>query len=265
MKQELKLEGWKMKEIKDKDFLECPYCKGNNITGSKKKDFVICNKCKMEYPVKELKEVTKQTEFAICKFCDFPVSLTSDNVEYIGNFGYLCPRCFNIVAIKFNENTYQEKDVLNLDWNKSIFKKSIHIQDNLYSVECRTKKDILILKILQAKTKIEDREFLYFKEKEQKACLVFDNEIKKYIGYIVWSEEKNIATLRQIYIVKEERNKKHATKLLKFWVENYADKLNKEFIVESPNNISIKILINLGYAEKEENYFTGKKCSFVWS
>ncbi|MFQ6071332.1 MAG: GNAT family N-acetyltransferase [Methanosarcinales archaeon] len=110
--------------------------------------------------------------------------------------------------------------------------------------------------------KKEDTGFLYIREKEQKAGLVFDIKKQKHIGFIGWTEGEN-AILRQIFIVKDERLKGYGTKLLKFWVENFAIKINNKFGVESPNEKSQKLLVKLGYAKIEGEYIKGIKCFFV--
>jgi len=102
---------------------------------------------------------------------------------------------------------------------------------------------------MQLMAKKEDTGFLYIREKEQRAGLVFDVKKGNYVGFLVWTENKH-AILRQIFIIKDERKK--VTSLLEFWIRNFADKINDKFGVESPN-------------EKFQKILKGIKCFFVSS
>jgi hypothetical protein len=112
--------------------------------------------------------------------------------------------------------------------------------------------------------KKEDTGFLYIRENEQKAGLVFDDKKEKYVGFISWTENKN-PILRQIFIIKDERRKGYATKVLTFWVDNFSDKISDKFGVESPNEKSQNLLVRLRYAKIEGENIKGLKCFFVSS
>lgn len=261
--EDLKLEGWEMKKIGKVEFLQCPYC-GHCLEGIlvNKDGTVECCKCKRKFHVSKLKKSISKKPIAICKVCGTEVSLTPENLDMIGEYSYICPKCGNIVAIKFKNYVIQPPTVMKLDWNKEILKRATQIKDSLFFSLCESKKDFLVLKIMQLMAKKENTGFLYIRKKEQKAGLVFDAKKRKYVGFIVWTENKH-AILRQIFIVKDERRKGYATNLLEFWVRNFADKINDKFGVESPNEKFQKILVKLGYARIEGEYIKGVKCFFV--
>jgi len=259
----LKLEGWKHKYMKDIDFFQCPYCGFDsesihpNEEGTRR-----CPKCNTRYHYKEMKLVTKKKPVVTCKICGQEVSLTPENIDFIGGFSYVCPSCGNHVAIEFKNHILQPSTVMSIGWNKKIIERSKKLNKELLFALCETEKDFLILKIMQLMAKKEQTGFFYVRKEEQRAGIVFDPEQGKYMGFIVGTEKEK-AILRQIYITKEERFKGHGTKLLRFWVKNFADKINDKFGVESPNGPSQKILVKLGYAKIEGEYIKGVKCSFV--
>jgi predicted acetyltransferase len=264
-KKSLKLEGWKLKKMGDVGFLQCPYC-GYCFEGIgvNKDGTVECYKCKERFPVDELKRVTLKRPVVICKICGAEVSLTQENLDMLGGYSYMCPRCMNHVAIKFKNYVIQPQTVMNLKWNRTIKNRATQIENDLSFATCEDKKDILILKIMQLMAKKEDTGFLYIRENEQKAGLVFDDKKEKYVGFISWTENKN-PILRQIFIIKDERRKGYATKVLTFWVDNFSDKISDKFGIESPNEKSQNLLVRLRYAKIEGENIKGLKCFFVSS
>ncbi|NOR85257.1 GNAT family N-acetyltransferase, partial [archaeon] len=169
-------------------------------------------------------------------------------------------------TIKFRNRILKPQTVINLNWNNDIKKRAILIEKNLFFSECTSKKDFLILKILQLMGKDEES-FLYIQPKTQKAGLLFDIQKNIYLGFIVWTDKslknKKYAILRQIFITNEERRKGYGTKLLKFWIKTFADKINERYCIESPNKLSQKMLISLGHAKIEGQYIKAGKCFFI--
>ena len=97
-----------------------------------------------------------------------------------------------------------------------------------------------------------------------------------YLGYLTWNFDLNEEyckyveweglnkpyyhcngggeILRLLYITKEERRKGYASKLVKFWVENYAMKTHNRFGVEAMiGSPIVELLIKLGYVERVAN------------
>lgn len=182
---------------------------------------------------------------------------------------YECCNCGNVLAIRFKGRIFHPKTVMGVAWNKEIIDYAKKVDGELCFYECRNKKDILILNLMQLMAKLEGESFLYSKfGSSTHNGLFFDATTQKYLGLITWTEEeyKNAPCLilRQIFIMENERKKGYGTKLLQFWVENYADNVNKDlFVIESPNEISQRLLIKLGYASKKNGELQGLKCRFV--
>lgn len=261
--EKLILEGWKSKGLGKEDYLQCPYCNYYSWSFSLKDEKnAHCYSCDKIFPESELKHITKKVTVAVCKVCEEGVALTKTNLDMIGQFNYLCFKCHNVVAVKFGSDTLQPATVFDLSWNEEIKNQAIKLEDNTCFSVCKSKKDFLILMIMQLMAKKEGTSFLYVRKKEHKSGIIFDTGANKYIGFLVWSEAQK-ATLRQIYVMEDIRKKGYGTKILKFWVENISDKINEKFVVESPNKISDKMLINLGYARIEGNDLMGVKCLFT--
>ncbi len=257
------LEGWKEMKKEDIGYLECPfcgYCHESILMDDA--DNVTCRGCKRIFNKEKLKMKVVEEDSVVCGICGTDVSITPGNFEKLGGFGYMCPKCFNIVAVRFKKDIFQPEDILRLDWNKEIKKYGTRIYGDRYFSECKSKKDYLVLKILQLKAKDENSGFLYIKEKEQKGGLLYDIQERKYIGYIVWMEKEQ-GILRQMYIVKDERRKGYGTQLMELWVDTIALKISEDFGFENPNEKSQSILVNLGYAEIEGDCINGIKCFFV--
>ena len=141
---------------------------------------------------------------------------------------------------------------------------SAYSYDRLRFVPCRNGKDFVVLKVLQATAQIEDSRFLFGDPKEYCAGLLVDSRKRKYLGFLAWTEDKH-AVLRQIFIVENDRRKRHAEKLVKFWVQRYADRLHEKFGIESPNEQAISLLAKLGYLKIEGDRCRGIKCFPVLS
>ena len=260
MKQGLRMNGWKKKKMGDVGFLKCPYCEDYRESVSLDSEgYYRCVNCKKRVHKENLISVTLKKPVVECFYCGEDVSLTFSNLDFLGGYDYLCPNCNNMVAVRFNKEILKPKEVLDIGWNKALFNGSVKIEDGLFLKSCNSEKDSLIMKILQLLAKEEDTGFRYIDLEHQKAFLLFNEE--KYLGFIVWTENKH-ATLRQIYVLSEERKKGYAEKMLKYWVENISDKINKEFVVETPNAKSQSLLIKMGYAKIEGDKVVGVKCGF---
>ena len=79
----------------------------------------------------------------------------------------------------------------------------------------------------------------------------------------MWSDDETEATLRQAYIVPEERRKSFATQLLTHWVHECADRIGNRFAAESPNEKSVALLVKLGYATLDPERNAESKCFFI--
>ena len=128
-----------------------------------------------------------------------------------------------------------------------------NIDDELHFKICENKEDWAIVNGLREFSKEEDGFYdddIY--DKWGKEAMLMINEMKYPIGYILWTRKKTMESeenvfLREFYVLKRFRRKGYGTRLLKFWVENYADKINDKFIVVSCNLDTFRILYFLGY------------------
>jgi GNAT superfamily N-acetyltransferase len=194
----------------------------------------------------------------LCLKCKIEVSATPDNLDYATRTLYICPKCFDVLGIKYRKDTVLPKDLMNPGWNRRLKPSAVLISDDIYFSECKNEIDYLVLKLMQLKVKEECDAFNYFRVKEQQAGLLFND--KTYLGFKVWSVKEKTAIARQIYIVPEERRKGYGLMLMEYWVKNIADKVNEIFEVESPNRKSLGILIKLGYLKAEGEYIKNSKC-----
>ena len=129
----LKLEGWKMKKFENVTFFQCPYCGYcYEIICIDKNNIIECYKCKRKFHKNKLKVVTLKKPVVVCKVCGTKVSLTPINLDIIGGYSYICPKCGNTVAIKFKNYVIQPQTVMKLEWNKEIIKRAMQIKDNLF-------------------------------------------------------------------------------------------------------------------------------------
>lgn len=253
----VKFEGWKSRRMGDVFHFKCPYCGGcfesyvNNT----------CPKCRKIIQRSELKEIFLKKTIVTCSACGAETPLTPERLDCIGEYGYMCDGCQSFIAIRFRNSILKPQTVIDLKWNKGIKDRALPIANNLFLAICTNEKDFLILKILQLMAKDEES-FLYIQPETQKAGLMFNAEQNMYLGFVVWTEEKH-AVLRQIFIREDERKRGFGTKLLKFWVETFADKINERFGIENPNALSRKMLISLGCAKVEGQGIKGVKCFFV--
>jgi len=205
--------------------------------------------------------VKRRRIIADCAGCGREVPLIPCNC---GALGYICSSCSNYVAICYGRQAVQPSLVLDVDWNPTIWNRAEIIRTaELSFVRCKTTKDYLVVQVLQAVVKEEDSRFLFVRPKEHWAGLLLDSNKRKYLGFLVWTEDK-CAVLRQVFIVEDERRKGHAKTLVKFWVERYADRLNEKFGIESPNEQAMKLHIKLGHVKVEGDSHVGVKCFLVF-
>ena len=160
-----------------------------------------------------------------------------------------------------------------LKWNPKVIKNAMNIENDLFCLECHDNHHYNIInKLINIGDKEERLPFLPI-EPGDNALLIFDPKRELYLGYLTWNFDLNEEyckyveweglnkpyyhcngggeILRLLYIVKEERRKGYASKLVKFWVENYAMKTHNRFgveaMIESP---IVELLIKLGYVKR---------------
>jgi hypothetical protein len=225
--------GWTSRTLKNITFYQCPDCNScQEMLFGNGDGFFECFRCDSKFAVEEFVEVKRKRTVVICAGCGREVQLVSPTFGCAG-LGFICSGCSNYVAVMYGNHFVNPSMVLDLCWNSSVCERGGCLsQDGLSFVPCGTTKDFLVLRALQAIVKKEDSRFLFARPKEHRAGLLLNSQKRKYLGFLVWTEEE-YAILRQIFIVEGERRKGHAERLLKFWVERYADPLNEKFGIES--------------------------------
>lgn len=254
-----KFGGWQSKRIGLVNFFQCPTCGQYSEVLHNRNDLAECHKCKTYSPANKFKIASLKRPIVVCKACSEEVSLTPIN---LWEHSYICPSCKNNVAIKFKGEILRPQTVLDLDWNNDLKRRGLKISSGLSLATCESSKDSLVLGMMQSVAQSEDSSFRSFSRVEQKAALVFDTKRKRYCGYVIWTEGQH-AIIRQLFVTKDVREKGYGTNILRFWAEKFADRLNAHFGVETPNGVSQKILLKLGYAKSEEGYLKGIKCFFT--
>ena len=147
------------------------------------------------------------------------------------------------------------------------------IEDALVCKLCTTPEDFQVLSNFINTAKDEGYPFKNLIPLEQKALLLINASKKKYLGFLVWKKDPldkrfiNIKgldfneykykccgeILQLIYIVKEERRKGFASKLIKYWVENIANHTYKMFGVElMGGSFILNVLMKLEYINKKD-------------
>lgn len=267
MAEECIFEGWIRKGKTVVGLYKYPCCGNLSETiGYGNDNLVECYKCKKSSHKDTFTIESKNKSSCTCKRCGTEISITPDN-KMIGSFdGYMCYKCKNVVALRFKRYIIQPQTVLKISWNESTIRCE-KIDKNLSFIRVATDKDFFVLRTLNFIARHENDCFCVIQENDKKACIFIDNIHKKYIGYILWTDDnyKNgyMSTIRQLFIVKEEQKKGYGTYIVKWWTENISDKINNQFVVESPNSISHKILQNLGYTKLTRKSILGIKCSFT--
>jgi len=178
----------------------------------------------------------------------------------MAGLGFICADCSNYVAVLYGNRFVNPRSVLDVKWNPTVLNRGEPVfSSERRFVVCRTAKDFLILKVLQAIVKEEDSRFLFARAKEHNAGLLLDAKRRKYLGFLVWTEDK-YAVLRQIFIVEDERRKGHAENMVRFWVERYADVMHEKFGIESPNAQATSLHLKLGHIKVEGDSYVSIKC-----
>ena len=254
------LAGWTTRTVATTQYYQCPACKESGDALSWGQDQLAeCFKCKQKFPVDSFARVTKKRTVATCAHCHADVWFTPMNE---GALGYICAKCGNYVGIRYGNTNLQPVRALNLGWNSSVLKRGIPLDSSLMFVLCESKKDYLVLNLLQAIVKAEDSRFTFSNADEHHAASLLNRKANKYLGFICWTEKEN-AVLRQIFILKDERRKGYAQKMVGFWIDRYANPLDEKFGIESPNENVLNLHIKMGHVRREGDRAIGVKCTFV--
>jgi len=253
--------GWESRRMDWVPFYQCPDC-GDCVDFLFSLDGVLieCSGCQKRFPGQEFKEIKRKRSVVTC-VCGRDVSLSPSNRGWLG---YICSKCHNYVAICYGNQALQPSTILSFDWNLSVCERGEEMtQDGkLLFTLCRSAKDFLVLHVLQTIIQKEDVRFRYVRPEEHRAGLLLDSAGRKYLGFLAWVEGKR-ATLGQMFIVKDERRKGYAERMLTHWVERHADRLDEKFGIEDPNEAAMSLLVKLGHVRAEDDRHVGIKCFFA--
>jgi len=114
--------------------------------------------------------------------------------------------CSNYVAVAYANTFVEPKVVLDPRWNSGLRGRAERFGAGLLVVRCRSKRDYLVLRVLQVLAKQDDPRFKFADPDEHWAALCLDAKRRKYLGFLVWTEDET-AVLRQIFVVKSGRRK----------------------------------------------------------
>lgn len=248
-------------------FFQCPHCGhlDSSLSGRKIDNEVKfqCFDCLKYAKREEWKEIEKKVWAYRCETCGRYIENVSTNWNLCGAFRkeLLCPVCLHqrngLVAIDghhISEIRTVRPDMLKRSWQ---------ITDDIYALNVKTKWDQMALRYMNAMAMREEQSFRVMPRRTLKSYILLSKE--GFIGYLAWTEGK-LPTMRQLFVVKEERRKGHATQLVQHFVREQCPKPNDEgilFNIESPNDASIQLFAKLGYIEIKENHFLGLKVRFV--
>ena len=241
-------------------FRRCPGCgiEGESFIGGPG-GLVHCHLCRGEFPPSEFKVVTRSRSIAVCNGCGRQVSLTPANEGWLG---YLCAHCNNYVAVHYGNHRLQPSIPLKVTWNSDAGARARAVGRTLRFLECRTKKDFLVVKLLQVLAQQEHAPFRSVSSADHKAALFFRSDQVAYIGFLVWTEEKAVV-LRQIFVKPQHRRRGYASDVLRFWERRRVEPLRSSFGVESPNDRTLRLLVKLGYARMDGEHVIGVRCFFL--
>jgi hypothetical protein len=254
----LKLSGWKSLRRGALECYQCPSCGTLHEVLFGSDNGFKCFNCKTTCLLEEFKQSEMEATFAVCAECDQEMALTPYREGFIG---YLC-RCGNCVAVPFENELVLPSDILRLEWNTALAARGVPLTKTCLVAVCETAKDREILKMLQVLAQEENGEFR-LANSENDALLAFDARIGIYLGYVLWYNDIEYATLNQLFVVPEQRRRGHAASMVMYWVENHAKRIAEKFVLESPNEAAIALHLKLGHVRKEGDQIVGVNCRFV--
>jgi GNAT superfamily N-acetyltransferase len=256
--------GWNSKAMTSVEFYRCSQCEHLQEVIFGTDGMFECFGCHQHFHKEAFHAAKVQRAVVECRHCSVQVSLTPSNLALTG-VGYICQSCNNFVAVRYGRQSVDPTVVLDLAWNPTLQARGEPVHNALQFIRCRTKKDLLVVRLMQVMAKEEDERFLFVREDEHTVGLYCDFSGGSYIGFILWTVTDGHAVLRQVFVAPEERRKGLAARLISFWVTHYADTVNATFGIESPNDKALRLHIKLGHAVRDGDSIRGVKCFFVGS
>jgi len=240
-----------MKRVTKYPFYQCPYCgaKSFSIGTSEVKNGVwicTCSKCKKKLRENEFREVEKPLVEFFCEKCSDYIPNVAEN-HCNADKDLLCPGCHRVVAYGLRPVHVSEIRKIPAE----LVTRSQPVGIDLYLIEAKKKAERAKLRYLNDLAQQEDKRFLSV-ERKTKGYIIFSR--KMLVGYLSWNKtEKGIPVIRQLFVVPEMQRKGLGTILVGWFVKHACSnrsKIKPLFLVESPNEASVKLIRKLGYADK---------------
>jgi len=220
-----------------KHFLICPGCGSefDGVYGTEEGYF--CSKCKYDF-TSELDNLWEEREVdaLICDICGREISCTSENFNRMSLFKeVMCPHCNDAV-----KPSHIMMHSVGIFYRGKWRSRNVFLHDPLKNglISVKSKKDKITSYVLASLAKIDEPSFRTPDPKDVQILWVNGEAI----GYQSSNKHMGIPCLRQIYIRPEYRRKGYATRI----TEKFLDENPGEILIESPNNISLKMLEKLG-------------------
>ncbi|MHA1962410.1 MAG: GNAT family N-acetyltransferase, partial [Candidatus Thorarchaeota archaeon] len=125
----------------------------------------------------------------------------------------------------------------------------------------QTRDGYKIYRELLYQAKVEEKHFLTvpwerFKSGDDRVYIAVDSG--RIVGYSQWNDDFGKRIFRQVFVMSDSRQKGFGSALARI-----EGGLPGQFLVESPNDSGLNLLIRLGYAKKEKEDVIGVKCGFI--
>jgi hypothetical protein len=222
-----------------------------------------CYVCQSEHPCDSFSRSKGRRRAVRCGQCSTDVTFTSNS----NGIGLICPKCKNYAALRHGRHYVNADIVADPTWNPALVARAQDVDNELKFALCLTRKDLAVVRLLQADAMKEESGFMFFHAEGQKAAFLLDGSAQQYLGYIIWSDTPPFSqdpnpypVLRQIFVIPVARRRGVASRAFKYWVEHYAAKVNDDFGVESPNEKTWGVLVKAGYAVEEGDEVLCEKC-----
>lgn len=194
--------GWKFRKLAKISMYQCPecgHCQENIYGGGDGK--YECFHCNKQFAENEFREATRERTVVTCAKCGREVTLLPSTFDIAG-LGFICSQCHNYVAVLYGTHFVNPSTVLTAKWNPTVYRRAEPITSAASFLVCRTMKDFLVLKVLQAIVKEEDARFLFGRPKEHRAGLLLDLRRRKYLGFLVWTESEYATLGASAWVIK---------------------------------------------------------------
>jgi len=159
--QVITVSGWKSRKLTTVSmyrYRACGHCQEMICGGGDGK--YRCFHCDKKFAEQKFGEAKRKRTVVVCANCGREVTLLPSTFGVAG-LGFICSDCSNYVAVLYGTHFVNPSTVLTVDWNPTVCRRGEPIPSGLSFIVCKTMKDFLALKVLQAIVKEEDSRFLF--------------------------------------------------------------------------------------------------------